>query len=90
MIESTRTEVLSAAFAQHRAQAEAQLWNAMKSAGLAEGDGWSIVEFTREAGGGTQLVMRPLHLTKASPPGMQCIVSIADDGSIEVECSPGA
>jgi hypothetical protein len=84
--EITRTEVLSAAFAQHRVQAQARLQEAMDAAGLTKAEGWSIVEFTREADGGTQLVMRPLHLTRSSPPNFQCVVAIVGDGSIEVHC----
>ena len=83
----TRTKVLSAAFAEHRVRAEVQLWEAMGAAGLRREDGWSIVEFTREDDAGTQLVLRPLHLSKPTPANLQCIVEIIDDGSIATQCA---
>ena len=82
----TRTELLSAAFALHRVRAEKELREAMEASGLRREEGWSIVEFTREDDGRTQLVLRPLHLAKATPTGLQYIVEIAADGSIVTRC----
>src|SRR4051812_32515134 len=82
----TLTKILSAALSEQRAKAEAQLRREMEALGLYEKDGWRIVDFTREVAGGTQLVLRPLHLSLASPAGIQCVVDIVeDDGRLHVK-----
>lgn len=59
----------------------------MEQLGLRREDGWSILEFTRETAGGTELVLRPLHMRLASPPGLECIVGIVEDtAKIQTEC----
>ena len=57
--------------------AESYLWREMGERGLHKEDGWSIVEFTREAEDGTEVVMRPLHLYRAAPAGLECVFGVA-------------
>ena len=85
-----RTQLLAKALAEERAKAERHLWSEMEARGLRKADGWRIVEFTREAHGGTQIVLRPLHLYLPSPPGLECVVGVMDQpGDIRSECAPG-
>ena len=84
-----RTQVLATALARERAQAEAHLWREMESRGLLKDDGWRIVEFTREARGGTEIVLRPLHLYLPSPKGLECVVGIMDERGVHSRCEPG-
>jgi len=59
----------------------------MEQLGLRRDDGWSIVEFTRESAGATELVLRPLHLRLPSPPVLECVVGIVEDSAtIQIEC----
>lgn len=55
--------------------AEAYLWLEMNGRGLHKQDGWTIVEFMRDAGNGTEIVLRPLHFYKPTPPGIECVIS---------------
>ena len=84
----SRTFHLAAELAKERARVEAHLWREMGKLGLKREDGWSIVEFTREAEGGTEIVLRPLHLYIVSPSGVECIVGVVEDGAIRSECGP--
>ena len=85
-----RTQLLAKALAEERAKAEQHLWREMEAHGLRKADGWRIVEFTRESGGGTEIVLRPLHLYLPSPPGLECVVGVMDQpGDIHAECAPG-
>ena len=79
MSSNDRTRVLAQSLARERAGAEKDLWSRMAQLGLLAEDGWSIVEFTREALGGTEFVLRPLHLHLSSPPGVECIVGVVED-----------
>lgn len=86
----SRTRLLATALAEERARAEAHLWSEMEKRGLRKADGWRIVEFTRDAGGGTEIVLRPLHLYVASPLGLECVVGlVAADGEVHSRCAPG-
>ena len=88
--EGDRTQLLAKALAEERAKAEAHLWREMEARGLRKADGWRIVEFTREAEGGTEIVLRPLHLYIASPAGLECVVGVLDAaGEIRSQCDPG-
>lgn len=83
-----RTQLLAKALAEEHAKAEAHLWREMEKMGLTRADGWRIVEFTRESKGGTEIVLRPLHLYLASPPGLECVVGVMDQpGDIHSECA---
>ena len=85
----SRTRMLATALAEERANAEALLWREMEKRGLRAADGWRIVEFTRDAQGGTEIVLRPLHLYLSSPPGLECVVGlVGEDGKVHSRCGP--
>ena len=86
--ERTRTDSLASALRAERQRAEQYLWTEMAKLGLRKEDGWSINESTRESGGGTQIVLRPIHRQLRAPEGLECIVGIVgDEGAIEGHCS---
>jgi hypothetical protein len=89
--DGSRTLSLSRALTAARLRAQDYLWSEMARLGLRRDDGWTIVEFTREARGGTQIVMRPMHLHLPSPEGVECVVAIVEDtAGIQTHCSgPG-
>lgn len=71
------------------AEARAHLRREMEARGLYESDGWKIVETVRQIEGGSELVMRPLHLHKAAPDDIECVVSIDEDSSaVDMDCTP--
>jgi hypothetical protein len=79
----------AARFSAHRDEAEAHLRRRMDDLGLYERDGWRIVETTREARAGTELVIRPMHFKHAAPAGLECVVWVrSEDGNIDVRCFP--
>ena len=78
---------VAARFAQACADARAYLLREMEQAGLHASEGWKIVETVRQVAGGSELVMRPLHLHKPSPPDLECVVKIdLDSASIDSTC----
>ena len=78
------------AFAERYAAARAHLRREMNAVGLTEAQGWFITEYAREASGGSQVVLRPLHLHLKPPPGLECIVWVDEAGTtVEAECTPG-
>lgn len=80
---------LAVAFSERCAAARAHLRRQMETLGLRERDGWKIVETVRQAGGGSEVVMRPLHLHLASPDGLECVVRIDGDAhTIDGHCEP--
>ncbi len=80
---------LASTFAERCAEARAHLQREMEACGLHARDGWRIVERIRGMGGGrTALVLRPLHLYLESPDGLECVVEIDADASIDVHCEP--
>ena len=82
-------EALAAEFSARRAQAEAFLWQEMEKLGLSAAAGWKITEITRERGGGSELVLRPIHRTLKAPEGLECVVTISETrGAVDSECSP--
>jgi hypothetical protein len=86
--DTSRTDSLAHAFAAERERVRAYLWAEMAKLGLREEDGWSILEFTRESAGGTQIVLRPMHLRLTPPEGMECVVGIVEtDGRIHGQCN---
>ena len=62
------------------AEAIASLRREMEALGLREIDGWRIVELTRGVHKGTEMVLRPVHSTLATPPGLECVVLIEEHG----------
>lgn len=82
-------ESLAAEFSARRADAEAFLWREMAKLGLRAEDGWSITEITRERGGGSELVLRPIHRSLSAPDGLECVVRISEERpGVSSECSP--
>jgi hypothetical protein len=76
-------------FAKACAEARLHLRKEMEARGLHEAEGWKIVETIRAAKGGSELVLRPLHLHKLAPEDLECVVAIDEDAaSIDVDCSP--
>jgi hypothetical protein len=52
--------------------------------GLRARDGWKVTEVMREARGGTELVLRPLHLRLDAPDGLECVIWICgDSGAVD-------
>ena len=78
---------LSVQFAEKMHNAQTYLRAEMDRLGLFERDGWKIVQQTRERRGGTEMVLRPLHLTLLAPEGLECIVwvSVAEP-VVDSEC----
>ena len=90
MGDKDRTQRIAVTLKTARANAEAFLWAEMARLNLTRADGWSIVEFTRERSGGTEIVMRPMHLTLPSPEGIECVVSVQEDsGDVGSHCTDG-
>ena len=59
----------------------------MARRGLLEANGWKIYEFTREAEGGTELVLRPVHTAHPSPDELECTCRIEEpDATAIAEC----
>lgn len=79
---------LASTFAERCAQARAHLRREMEACGLHARDGWGIAERIRGTGGRTELVMRPLHLYLEPPEGLECVVEIDEDATIDVNCEP--
>ena len=77
---------LAQTFAERCARARAYLRQEMNARGLLEKEGWRIVETVRATGTRTELVMRPIHLHLPSPEGLECIVEIDEDETIESNC----
>ena len=81
--------IVAARFAKACEQARAHLLRLMEQRGLRARDGWKIVETVRQGPGGTELVMRPLHLRIAAPPDLECVVGVdADSTAVDSSCSP--
>lgn len=69
--------------------AETYLWRKMEERGMTREGGWKVVEFTRDTRGGTELVLRPMHLWHQSPYDLECVVWVRnEDGLIEASCTP--
>ena len=86
-----RDEKSTEQFARHRAAAESQLWGRMEERGMTREGGWKIAEFTRDTRGGTELILRPMHLWHDSPYDMDCVIWVhSDEGSVESDCTPAA
>lgn len=84
-----RDEHFAVQFSEQRAAAEAHLWRQMEARGMHARDGWKITEVMRDTRGGTELVLRPLHLWHATPPDLECVVWVRnDDGAVDASCTP--
>lgn len=73
-------------FSARCAVARAHLRREMEARGLRQCDGWEINETTRDCPGGSEIVMRPLHLHLVAPDDMECVVRIEEDSSIDSNC----
>ena len=83
--------LLSARFADKHRQAHAYLREEMNRLGLFEADGWQIAEIVRECAGGSELVLRPLHIRLEAPAGLECVVwFIEEPARVGAECLPAA
>jgi hypothetical protein len=86
---STHDSQAARRFSKACAEARAHLRREMNSRGLYESDGWKITESVRQIKGGSELVMRPLHLHKPAPDDLECVVSIDEDSSaVDMDCTP--
>jgi hypothetical protein len=84
---NARDERLSAEFAARCEEARATLQKHMAILGLRAEDGWRVHEFTRQAEGRTELVMRPVHRHLSAPPDLECVCMIDEPGSnISADC----
>jgi len=75
-------EVLSAAVRARIEQARADVSAQMAALGLTERDGWRIHEEMRSVLGGTQWVLRPVHIHRDAP-GVEAVVTIDASGCPE-------
>ena len=59
----------------------------MARRGLRHDNGWRIYEFTRQVGGRTELVLRPVHASLNTPEELECTCRIEEPGSTAIaEC----
>jgi hypothetical protein len=72
-------EVLSAAVRARLHEARAHVEAQMAAQGLLAKDGWRIHEEMRASIGGTQWVLRPVHLHREAP-GIEAVVTIDSSG----------
>jgi len=79
---------LAEVFSSRCAAARAHLRREMEARGLHQSDGWEITETTRDHAGGSEIVMRPLHLRHESPHDLECVVRIEADSSMDSNCDP--
>src|SRR6185369_1035860 len=77
---------LAKAFSAKCAVARAHLRREMEARGLHQSDGWKIMETVRDCAGGSEIVMRPLHMRLPAPDDLECVVRIEEDTSIESNC----
>lgn len=81
----------AARFAKACAEARAHLRRLMEESGFHEHDGWTIAESMRQVRGGTQLVMRPLHLRLTAPDHLECVVTIDEESTaVDSNCAPSS
>jgi hypothetical protein len=76
---NSQDEVLSAAVRARILQARAEVAARMAAAGLSEKDGWRIHEEMRSVMGGTQWILRPVHMHHDAP-GLEAVVTIDTSG----------
>jgi hypothetical protein len=84
--EEDHTRRIALALAARRDIARTLLRSEMNARGLTEAAGWKIDESLRNVVGGTQLVLRPIHLREHAPEGLEYVVTInEEDGSTELK-----
>jgi hypothetical protein len=77
--DSNHTKKIALEFAAQRDRARSMLRQQMDARGFTEQTGWKISESLRHVTGGTELVMRPIHLRERAPEDLQCIVAISEE-----------
>ena len=83
--DTNHTRKIALKFAAQRDLARSMLRQQMDARGLTEKAGWKISESLRHVMGGTELVMRPIHLREKSPEGLESVVAISEaDGASDV------
>ena len=88
-MQNDRDTAVAATFSERCHAARGHLLKTMEALGMREKDGWRIAESVRQVRGGSELVLRPLHLYLNAPPDMECVVWIADGGNdIDMSCQP--
>lgn len=86
---NAREEQFSGRFAHERDEAEARLWKRMEERGMTREGGWKVAEFTRDTRGGSERVLRPMHLWHESPYDMDCVVWTCDEeGKVAAKRGP--
>ena len=81
-----RTGHMALALCARRDLARSHLLREMAAQGLTERNGWKVVESVRQVPGGTELVLRPLHLHDEAPQGLECVVKVREaDGAIDLD-----
>ena len=80
-----RTRQIALALSERRDIARIMLRREMEARGLAEKDGWKIDEQLRNVVGGTELVLRPIHMREHAPDDLVYVVAInEEDGSSDL------
>lgn len=83
--DSNHTREIALAFATRIDLARSMLRQQMEARGLTEKAGWRISESLRNVMGGTELVLRPIHLREKPPEDLEMAVSISEaDGTSDV------
>jgi len=84
MDRDNRTGHIALELSERRQLARAHLLREMAARGLTERAGWKVVESVRQVPGGTELVLRPLHLHSEPPDDLECVVKVRErDGAID-------
>lgn len=71
-----------------RAAAEQQMWTRMEERGMTREGGWRIAESTRDTRGGTELVLRPMHVWHESPYDMEHVYFVKASDAVESSVTP--
>lgn len=83
--DSNHTRQIAVAFAAQRDLARSMLRQQMDARGLTEKNGWRISESLRNVVGGTELVLRPIHLREHAPEDLESVVMINEaDGAADL------
>jgi len=84
----SRTRQIAVVFSKRRELARDMLRKQMDARGLTEKAGWRITESLRHVAGGTQLVLKPIHLREHAPEGLEYVVSVSEEGTSDLTASP--
>ena len=77
-----RTQQIALALTERRDVARMMLRRDMEARGLTEKAGWKIDERLRNVVGGTEIVLRPIHLREHAPDDLEYVVAVSEtDGS---------